>query len=138
MKFSTYTLLISASAAIKMQAMEEPVPAEEPVEDQEMKCEWKDNACMGVQVPEGETDMCLILMTEEDCTKGPQDEVALPEEEAGATEEGAQQPEGEVEGQQEGEEPMNDKEQEAGAESEDDMTEDEDAEGSAFPLPVAA
>ena len=66
MKFSTYTLLISSCAAIKMQSMQEPVEA--PV----LKCEWKDMACKGLEVPEGETDMCLILMNEEECTKGPQ------------------------------------------------------------------
>ena len=102
MKFSTYTLLISASAAIKMQSMQE-----EPVEEQ-VKCEWKDMACMGVEVPEGQTDMCLILMNEEDCNKGPQAE------------------ETEVVGEEKPEDKLDDKEMESG--TEEDMTKDDQQE----------
>ena len=101
MKFSTYTLLISASAAIKMQSMQE-----EQVEEQ-VKCEWKDMACMGVEVPEGQTDMCLILMNEEDCNKGPKSE------------------ETEVVGE-ETEDKLDDKEMQAG--TEEDMTKDDQQE----------
>ena len=115
MKFSTYTLLISASAAIKMQSMP---PMEETEEAPELKCEWKDDACKGLEVPMGETDMCLILMTEEDCTKGPQAEEALPEEDvAGATQET------EEEGEMKPEDKVDDKEMETG--SEDEMTEED-------------
>ena len=108
MKFSTYTLLISGSAAIKMQSMQE-----EPVEEQ-VKCEWKDMACMGVEVPEGQTDMCLILMNEEDCKKGPQTEEATATEEVG------------VEGEEKPEDNLEDKETQAGAEEE--MTKDDQPE----------
>ena len=91
---------------------------EETEEAPVLKCEWKDNACMGLEVPEGDTDMCLILMSEEDCTKGPQAEVALPEEDvAGATEET------EVEGEMKPEDKVEDKDMETG--SEDEMTEED-------------
>ena len=92
---------------------------EETEEAPVLKCEWKDNACMGLEVPEGDTDMCLILMSEEDSTKGPQAEEALPEEEdvAGATEET------EVEGEMKPEDKVEDKDMETG--SEDEMTEED-------------
>ena len=74
MKLSTYTLLISATQAIRMEVVPE---TEETTMDQEgLKCQFvfvDENVgalCSLIEVIEGEEDMCAKLKTKEDCLRG--------------------------------------------------------------------
>ena len=92
MKFSTYTLLISATQAIRMEADPQPTDPQptDNEEPQALKCQAIEQpplegdgdqpkffTCNRLEDPEqpeplaeGEEDMCLKLITKEDCERG--------------------------------------------------------------------
>ena len=85
MKLSTYTLLISATQAIRMEPLDSKPPgAEGPdgteviaEESQGLKCQLvfkfpeEEPICQLQEAPaEGETDMCAELIDDKDCLRG--------------------------------------------------------------------
>ena len=70
MKLSTYTLLVSATSAVQMRSMMEPVTEPTTDEPTALECFFDNGKCAAKDakdLPEGETDTCVDFKDKESC-----------------------------------------------------------------------
>ena len=68
MKLSTYTLLISATAAVQMRSMVEPTEEPAPADDTlQLECVFEEDKCKAKELEGDQEDTCIEFKKEEEC-----------------------------------------------------------------------